>query len=294
MRASKREAGKQGFISQDLQAYIDRILDTPRMSREREVELMKRYREQGDLKAAQCIVEAQLRFVVAIALGYRNYALSMDDLISEGSLGLVTALGKFDHERGTRFVTYASFWIRACILDLIIRSWHSGKQGTGPFNSKIFFKLRRERAKLYSRFGEDGAGLRVLAKSLGLKQDAVSGMLALLDASDVSLDQPAFRDRETTMKELLEDQGSGPEAEAAAKQMSACVKRELAKAMEILDERERYVLRRRSLDGSSSTLAEIGRELGVSRERARQLEERARKKLRKRLANTVCELSLAS
>ncbi len=293
MRTFRHKKSWQGFISPELQAYIDRILQMPRMSRECEQQLMRRYHEQGDRKAGQHIVAAHMRFVVAIALGYRNYALAMDDLISEGSLGLVTALDKFDHERGTRFVTYASFWIRACILDLIIRSWHSGKQGTGPFNSKIFFKLRRQHSQLYSRFGDDSAGLRVLARSLGMEQDVVSGMLARLDASDVSLDQPVFREHETTMKELLEEQGPGPEAEASEHQMSTCVKRELARAQEILDERERYVVRRRSLDGSSATLAEIGRELGVSRERARQLEARARRKLRKRLENTVCEQSLA-
>ncbi len=293
MRSRKPSTSRQGFISPELQAYIDRILETPRMSREREQELMRRYHE-GDRRAGQLVVEAHMRFVVAIALGYRSYALGVDDLIAEGSLGLVTALDKFDHERGTRFVTYASFWIRACILDLIIRSWHSGKQGTGPFNSKIFFKLRRQRSRLYSRFGEDRAGLRVLAGSLGMKTEAVCLMLSILDATDVSLDQPVFHDQETTMKDLLVEQAPGPEAQASENEMSARVRLELARAMEALDERERYVLGRRSLDGSSSTLAEIGRALGVSRERARQIEERARGKLRRRLENTVCEQSLAS
>jgi RNA polymerase sigma-32 factor len=294
MRARRRTADHQGFISPELQAYVDRILDMPRMSRATERELMKRYHHEGDRAAGQHIVEAHMRFVVAIALGYRNYALAMDDLISEGSLGLVTALDKFDHERGTRFVTYASFWIRACILDLIIRSWHSGKNGTGPFNSKIFFKLRRERARLYSRFGEDGAGLRVLASRLGMKEEAVTGMLDMLDATDVSLDQPVFRDCETSLRDLLEDGGSDPEAETADRQMRVCVASELKRAMVVLDDRERLVLERRSLGPSSSTLAEVGRELGVSRERARQLEERARNKLRRELAHTVCEQSLTS
>lgn len=293
MRDRKSPAEHKGFISPRLQGYIDRILETPRIGREREEELMLRYRQRGDRRAGQLIVEAHMRFVVAIALGYRNYSLCMDDLISEGSLGLMTALDKFDPARGTRFVTYASFWIRAFILDLIIRSWHSGKQGTGPFNSKVFFKLRRKRSMLFSRFGEDEAGLRVLAGSMGMKREAVSRMLAMLDATDVSLDQPVFHDHEVTMKDMLEDAGPGPEEEAAENQMGVRVRRELARAMEVLDERERYVLERRSLDGSCSTLAEIGRDLGVSRERARQLQERARGKLRRRLENTVCELSLA-
>jgi len=283
--------GQRGFVTPELQAYIDRLLLTPRMSRTRETELMRRYHEHGDREAGQSIVEAHMRFVVAIALGYRNYAVAMDDLISEGSLGLVTALDKFDHERGTRFVTYASFWIRACILDLIIRSWHSGKNGTGPFNSKIFFKLRRERARLHARFGEDAAGLRVLARSLGMKREALRRMLDRLDASDVSLDQPVFHDRETTLKELLEDRRPGPEAETADRQMRARVRSELGRAMTVLDERERLVLERRSLGRTPCTLAEVGRELGVSRERARQLEERAHRKLQRELEDAFGELA---
>jgi RNA polymerase sigma-32 factor len=290
MKMRKRSTGQQGFISPELQAYIDRLLETPRMSRAREVELMKRYHEQGDRRAGQSIVEAHMRFVVAIALGYRSYTVAMDDLISEGSLGLVTALDKFDHERGTRFVTYASFWIRACILDLIIRSWHSGKNGTGPFNSKIFFKLRRERARLHARFGEDGAGLRVLARSLGMKHEALRGMLDRLDATDVSLDQPVFDDRETTLKDFLEDRQPGPEDQTADCEVRTRVRCELRRAMTVLDERERLVLERRSLGRSSCTLAEVGRELGVSRERARQLEERARRKLHGELEHVFHDL----
>jgi RNA polymerase sigma-32 factor len=293
MSFSKRDRQAAGFISEQLQQYIDRILAERRMSRGEEIELMSRWCEHGDEAASRRIVEAHMRFVVAIALGYRSYPVSMDDLISEGSLGLVVALGKFDPSRGTRFVTYSSFWIRACILDFIIRTFHSGKQGTGPFTSKLFFKLRRERARLFSKYGDGKEGMRELSRRIGLRESVLEEMLHQLDSGDVSLDQPLLGRQDATMRDMLEDTRVLPDEEASEAECSRLLGQMIDAAMEQLDDRERFVIRERMLVGSRSTLAEVGRSLGVSRERARQLEERARRKLRTELADAYAVIAAA-
>lgn len=293
MSKSGKHRTARGFISGELQAYIDRVLATPRLSRHEEQALVRMWRDEGDDAASGLIVEAHMRYVVAIALGYRNYPISMDDLIAEGSLGLVMALRRFDPSRGTRFVTYASFWIRACILDLIIRTWHSGKQGTGPFTSKLFFKLRRERAKLFARYGEGRAGMRELARRTGLEVGVLEKMLHMLDSADVSIDQPLFHEQDATMRDVLEHAGAGPDEEAAEAECNRMLRRMIDRAIGTLDEREQYVIRTRILGESLVTLAEVGRHLGVSRERARQLEKRACRKLRGELGDAYREIAAA-
>ena len=283
MSTSHKPTSTSGLVSEPLQAYIDRILGTKRIDRGEEQELLRRYRDEGDVEAKHALIVAHMRFVVAIALGYRNYPVSMDDLISEASIGLVVALDKFDPSHGTRFVTYASFWIRAYVLDLVIRSWHSGHHGAGPFSSKVFFKLRRERARLYGRFGDGEAAIRSLARRMGMDEEGMRGMLQLLDSTEVSADQPLFRDQPLTLKEILPEPGDGPDerVEEALRQeaLRACVE----EALSTLDEREQLVIRDRMLSSTPRTLACLGERLGVSRERARQLEVRALGKLRGRL-----------
>jgi len=276
-----RGRGKpSGCVSPELQLYIDKVLATPRLGAAQERELMRRWKDDGDEAAAARIIETHLRFVVAIALGYRNYPVSMSDLVSEGTVGLILALEKFDPDRGTRFVTYASFWIRACVLEVVIRYQHSGKVGTGPFRSKLFFRLKRERAKLASRFGTDEAGVRHMARSMGMKVDTLREMLHRLDATDVSMDQPVTWDSQTTMKDLIADESPDPEAVCEDLEYRARIRDLLAEALENLDERERYVVQKRIIEDRGSTLSEVGEDLGVSRERARQIEVRARGKLR--------------
>jgi RNA polymerase sigma-32 factor len=279
-RTKPRESVAAGFISERLQAHLDRVLAMPRLGRQEEVDLIARWRDLSDREAAGRVIETHMRYVVAIALGYRNYPVSMDDLIGEGSLGLMAALSRFDPSKGTRFVTYASFWIRAYVLDCIIRSWHSGKQGTGPFTSKIFFKLRRQRARLYGRFGDSEAGKDVLARSMGLTRQSLGGMLMLLDAGESSLDQPVRPDQDCCPGDGLGDPSEGPDAAVEREDRRRFLAAAMRGALAELDARERFVVERRLLEESGATLAEIGRRLGISRERARQLEVRAMKKLR--------------
>jgi RNA polymerase sigma-32 factor len=231
--------------------------------------------------------------VVAIALRYRNYPIAMSDLVSEGTLGLMVALGKFDCSRQTRFVTYASFWIRAYILDLVIRSWHSGKHGTGPFRSKVFFKLRREHARLSSRFGNAPEGIRYMAWQMGLTEEGLRDMLHQIELGDVSIDQLLCDDRPATIKDMLADKNPDPEQEVCSRREALFTRKIVEEALAVLDERERHVVRVRLMADEPETLATVGETLGVSRERARQLEVRARKKLGAHLARSMQSHSTA-
>ena len=134
--------------SASLDRYIQQVRAIPKLSREEEHELALRVRDEGDQDAADRLVEANLRYVIAIGLQYRRYGVKLGDLIAEGSVGLVTAVRKFDPHRGTRFVTYAGYWIRAFVLEAVVRSSTMIGAGSGPFRSKLFFRLRRERARL--------------------------------------------------------------------------------------------------------------------------------------------------
>src|SRR5690606_41440886 len=148
----------------------------------------------GDHRSVVKLIAADLRSVVAIAVKYRRYGLPIGELISEGNFGLVHALSKFEPERGNRFVTYAAYWIRAYILNYIIRSWSLVGVGSGALRSKMFFKLRRERVKITNLLGEGEAADEALAERLSIPKDKLGGMLRRLEARDVSLDTPLFDD----------------------------------------------------------------------------------------------------
>lgn len=263
--------------------YIDRVRRIELLSREEEHELAVRA-QAGDEAAVHALARSNLRFVVAVALRYRRYGIPVSDLVSEGNLGLSIAARKFDPSRGTRFVTYASYWIRAFILDLVVRSSTMVGAGSGPLRSKIFFRLRRERAKLGNEELEPGERLARLARTFGTSEEKMAEMLARLDARDVSLDQPAFDDSGTTLLDTLEGTLASPEAALGACEVDAERRTGVAVALGVLDPRERYIVERRYMGDAEVSLAEIGRTLGVSRERARQLEARAKEKLRQKLA----------
>lgn len=276
-----------GVVSPELQLYLDRILATERIDPQQERELMDRWFDQGDRGAADRIIETHMRFVVAIALKYRNYPISMSDMISEGTMGLMVAFSRFDRSRNTRFVTYASFWIRAHILDLVIRSWHSGKLGTGPFKSKIFFKLRREHSQLASRFGDSPRANEILARRMGLDAEKVGKMLRQIEAGEVSLDMEISPSSNVTRKDLVADEEPDPYQQVCARQEERMLAIQVQEALRTLDRRERFVVENRLMGETTETLASLGEALGVSRERARQIEVRARRKLREHLTRAA-------
>jgi RNA polymerase sigma-32 factor len=264
-----------------LARYITRVRSVARLSREEEYALAVRLRS-GDSAAAHELVEANLRFVVAIALQYRRYGIPIWDLIAEGSLGLMMAVRKFDPDRGTRFVTYAGYWIRAYVLDLVVKSTSMVGAGSGVLRSKLFFRLRRERAQIAGMEQDPGRRLELLAQRFNVTPDKARTMLSQLDARDVSLDGSPHPETGMTLLDTLHDE-SDQERELMAAQQQHKLNAELGDALELLDQRERYIVEQRIMSDEELSLAELGRRLGVSRERARQLEARAKRKLRRRL-----------
>jgi len=273
-------------IDSAVSRYITMAQNVPQLAREAEVELAQKWRLSADEAARDKLVRAHLRYVIAIALKYRRYGLPLADLIAEGNFGLVHALSKFEPERGNRFVTYAAYWIRAYILNYIIRSWSLVGVGSGALRSKMFFKLRRERVRIANQVGEGALADKMLAEKLNIPEEKLGTMLRRLEARDVSIDARLFDDSAATLGDTLTSQDRDQEEIAAAGETTGYVRTAVQSAVAGLDKRERYIVEHRLMADSEDelSLAEIGRRLGVSRERARQLEARAKRKLKARIA----------
>ncbi|UJR81275.1 sigma-70 family RNA polymerase sigma factor [Sandaracinus amylolyticus] len=272
-----------------LSRYIERVRSIPPLSREDEHDLAVRAAK-GDAVAMDKLVEANLRFVVAVALQYRRYGLRLADLIAEGNLGLMIAAQKFDAERGTRFVTYAGYWIRALVLDLVVRSSSMVGAGSGPLRSKLFFRLRRERARVANLANDPTERNEILAARFETTPEKMEEMLRRLDARDVSLDTTIYPDSGVTMLDTLEGSEQDQESALSDSERESEIKERLANALGQLDQRERYIVEQRYMGEKEVSLAAIGRKLGVSRERARQLEARAKQKLKQRLEGLELDL----
>jgi len=268
--------------SASLDRYIQQVRAIPKLSREDEHQLALQVAE-GDQAAADKLVEANLRYVIAIALQYRRYGVALGDLIAEGSVGLVTAVRKFDPHRGTRFVTYAGYWIRAFVLEAVVRSSTMVGAGSGPFRSKLFFRLRRERARLSNVISDPDELIERLASDFDTTKAKMSELLRRLDQREISLDAPAYHDSDSTLVEMLPGSAEPQDAVVARRRRQSGIQTRLAGALSILDDRERLIVEKRILSDDSASLAALGRELGVSRERARQLEARAKRKLAEEL-----------
>ncbi|HXK20474.1 MAG TPA: sigma-70 family RNA polymerase sigma factor [Polyangiaceae bacterium] len=254
----------------------------PHLDQEQERSLARRVRQNGDREAAELLARAHLRTVVTLASKYRHYGVPVPELIAEGNCGLAIALGKFDPERGVRFVTYAAFWIKAQILAYIIRS-RSIVAGHGSMRSQVFFKFRRERARATVLYGEGELAAAELATRMGMTPENVAATIRRLDYQDISLDAPFSDDAGSTWLDKLQaDADENPEGLLAESRSKPEIEAKVERALRVLDPRERYVVETRLMAEREEelSLAEIGRVLGVSRERARQLEARAKKKLR--------------
>jgi RNA polymerase sigma-32 factor len=268
-----------------LSKYIAMVQELPQLSREEEFELATAWRERADEAAADRLVRAHLRYVVAIAIKYRRYGVPLGELIAEGNFGVVHALKKFEPARGNRFVTYAAYWIRAYVLNYVIRSWSLVGAGSGALRSKMFFKLRREKVRVTNLVGDPEEAERVLAERLNLPEEQVRSMLRRLEARDVSLDAKVFDDAATSLVDTLVSPNRSQEQELTADGRQDYLKGAVKSAIDNLDSRERYIVEKRLMADPEDelSLAELGRQLGVSRERARQLEARAKRKLKVRL-----------
>jgi RNA polymerase sigma-32 factor len=276
------------FSDASLSHYMRRVRSAPRLSREEEHELALRVRE-GDGRAAHALVEANLRFVVSVALQYRRYGIPLWELIAEGSLGLMMAVRKFDADRGTRFVTYAGYWIRAYVLDLVVKSTSMVGAGSGVLRSKLFFRLRRERAQIANTEQDPERRIELLAERFNVAPEKARSMLMQLDARDVSLDVMLHPDSGITMLDTLRDDHVDQEDELVAAEQRQRIHSDLDDALRTLDRRERFIVEKRIMGDDELSLAELGRQLGVSRERARQLEARAKRKLKQQLEALAME-----
>jgi RNA polymerase sigma-32 factor len=265
--------------------YIAHVRQIPEISREEEAELARSWRDHGSHDAAAKLALANLRHVVSIAISYRRYGIPLAELVAEGNFGVVHAIRKYDPDRGNRFVTYAAYWIRAYILNHVIHSWSLVGVGSGPLRSKMFFRLRRERARIAGLVGEGEEGDRMLAERFGAPAEKVLDMARRLEARDVSLDAKVFEDGARALVDTLVADEQDQEERFARAEEGALLREQLSQAVEVLDPRERYIVEARMMADPEEelSLAEIGRRLGVSRERARQLEARAKRKLRDRL-----------
>lgn len=254
------------------------------LDREEETRLAEAWQQRGDVSARTALLSAQLRYVVVIALRYRRYRVGLDDLIAEGNLGAVHALSKYDPRRGIRFVTYASYWIRAYMLNHIIRSW-SIVGGSGALRSRVFFKLRRERVRVANLVGDSDRANALLAQTMKLPVAEVASMVRRIEARDVSLDAKVRDDSDSTLLDWMTSPADDPEQAVANDEEAMILREAVQSAVRVLDERERYIVQHRLMADHDDelSLAEVGRRLGVSRERARQLETRTRGKLRAQL-----------
>jgi RNA polymerase sigma-32 factor len=271
--------------------YMDDIRRFSMLERDQEYKLAKRWREHGDRDAANQLVTSHLRLAVKIAMNYRGYGLPVAEIISEGNVGLVQALSRFEPDRGFRFATYAMWWIRASIHDYILRSWSLVKIGTTASQKKLFFKLRSAKNKIAALQNGDmhPDQVTLIAKSLGVTDREVVDMNRRL-AGDSSLNTPIHDEGQTgEWQDYLVDQSPSPEVLLAGRDESDHQHNALIHAIGVLNQRERRIFEARHLADEPVTLEDLAVEFNVSRERVRQIEMRAFEKVRKAARNRVAE-----
>ena len=261
--------------------YMAQVNRFELLSPAEELELARRYRRDDDLEAAHRLICANLRFVVKVALEYRNYGLKLLDLVQEGNVGLMKAVKKFDPERGLRLITYAVWWIRAYIHNFIIRSWSLVKIGTTQAQKKLFFKLSQTSRAIAQRTGE--TDLSAVASELEVSDAEVEQMAVRLGARDASLDVELVEGEDFSLLDTLRDERATQEELLAEREESAVRSRQVREALAVLNDRERQIVEQRLLTEEPRTLQEIADDFGISRERVRQLEQNALKRMRRAL-----------
>ncbi len=263
--------------------YLDQISRYPMLSVEEEQALAHRWRDQQDVDAAHKLVTSHLRLVTKIAMGYRGYGLSVGELISEGNIGMMQAVKRFDPDRGFRLATYAMWWIRAAIQEYIMRNWSLVKVGTTAAQKKLFFNLRRLKGQMQAI--DDGdlqpEQLACIARTLDVPEEEVISMNRRIAAPDHSLNAPIHLDGEGEWQDWLPDDSESQEVMIAERQELNRRKVLLSGALEKLNQRERHIISERRLKDDPTTLEGLSRHYGISRERVRQIETRGLQKLRK-------------
>ncbi len=269
--------------------YIKISMKEPLLEREYEFELARLWREEGDEIALHKLVRAYMRLVVSTAGRFRNYGLPMGDLVQEGNVGLMQAAARFDPEREVRFSTYATWWIRSAMQDYVLRNWSIVRTGTTAAQKSLFFNLRRLRARIEdatgARLGDEGR--KKIATQLKVNIAEVESMETRLGGHDQSLNAPLTETSDDDWQDFLPDQRPNPEDVAIGMRDGETRSLWLAEALGELSPREQTIIRQRRLTDEGATLEQLGRELGVSKERVRQLESRALSKLRDSIGRRV-------
>ncbi|VBB69237.1 RNA polymerase sigma factor RpoH [invertebrate metagenome] len=266
-----------------LATYISAIKKFPILDPQEEYILSRRWREYNDLEAAHRLVTSHLRLVTKVAVGYRHYGLPFADLISEGTVGLMRAVKKFEPERGVRLATYALWWIRASITEFILASWSLVKTGTVAAQKKLFFRLRwlKARMEIYGDGDMTPEQARAIAAQLRVTPEEVVEMNHRLSAPDASLNAVVTEDGSTECQDLLIDDSANQETRLAEREERSLRHRLLRQALACLSPRERYIIKARQLATPPRTLEALGRHYGISRERVRQVETVALAKIKK-------------
>ena len=279
---------------QGLSRYLTEIRKFPMLTKDEEFMLAKRWSEHEDPEAAHRLVTSHLRLVAKIAMGYRGYGLPIGEVISEGNVGLMQAVKKFDPDKGFRLATYAMWWIRASIQEYILRSWSLVKMGTTAAQKKLFFNLRKAKSQI-SAFEEGDLHpehLAAIATKLGVTEEEVTNMNRRL-GGDASLNAPLRADGESEWQDWLEDETSVSQETYVAESQERTQRMTLMEAaLTELSDRERHILTERRLKDNPTTLEELAAEYGVSRERVRQIEVRAFEKLQKSVTAAARDTNL--
>src|SRR5947208_10662809 len=278
-----------------LSRYLEEIRKFPMLEPNEEYMLAKRWQQHEDSEAAHKLVTSHLRLVAKIAMGYRGYGLPIGEVISEGNVGLMQAVKKFDPDKGFRLATYAMWWIRASIQEYILRSWSLVKMGTTAAQKKLFFNLRKAKSEISALQEGDlhPDQVSVIATKLGVLNEEVISMNRRLSGGDASLNSPMRADSESEWQDwLVDDTTPSQETVVADTQEKSLRMGLLEEAMTELTDRERHILTERRLKDDPTTLEELASEYGVSRERVRQIEVRAFEKLQKSMKAAASERNL--
>ncbi len=285
MASAVLNVGPEGNLSR----YLQEIRKFPMLAPEEELSLSKRWRDHEDSAAAHKLVTSHLRLVAKIAMGYRGYGLPISELISEGNVGMMQAVKRFDPDRGFRLATYAMWWIRAAIQEYILHSWSLVKMGTTAAQKKLFFNLRRLKGQMQAI--EDGdlrpEQVGQIARSLSVSEQDVVNMNRRLAAPDHSLNAPVRADSEGEWQDWLVDDSDSQETMLAEHEEFSGRKALLGEALHTLNQRERHILVERRLKEEPATLEDLSQVYNISRERVRQIEVRAFEKVQKAMKSQI-------
>jgi RNA polymerase sigma-32 factor len=276
--------------------YLQQIKKFPMLSQKEEISLARKWIKKGDTDAAHKLVTSHLRLVARIAMGYKGYGLPITELISEGNIGLMQAVKKYDPEKGFRLSTYAMWWIRAAIQEYVLKSWSLVKIGTTAAQKKLFFNLKKIKNQLTSY--NDGSlkpdQVKEIAERLDVTEAEVSDMEGRMSGTDYSLNAVVSEDGESEWQDWLVDEDADQEVKLAEREELSKRKSLLSKAINILNEREQNIISARKLSEVPKTLEELSKTYKISRERVRQIEEKAFAKLQLEMVNLAKETRLIS